>query len=760
MTLDDDRKTSKLDKEKPSSDPSQRLSVQAQAVPRIPSFKFHERPFSGVFDDADTFSPDKPDHSRTFSQGHSGDEQHKSLKAVPEESYSFSTSSSITRRMLQSEGATEDNGSSLRHQQSVGPYSTDSDSSAVDVTDIKPIDDEACGLEGTPNQLERNIQSPHANAVDAGKEAESNGDAARPSSRERFDYGLSHEISSSALGDADQDSVEKPSSLTQTEAVQEPDRDSSNVRESQVNITGEHSPPLSAAPETPRVPTPAERKERSSLGPDLVDIADRQDSKSDLEPPKLESQTPLSSELEDWAGANVSQSVSTNDSKQELKASSQLFEEKNKAPRSLSMGNLSSLLPVQRARRLSSTSQISAIAQEEMDAIRDRLREAADSAPKSNQVSEIGEEEVNVLNRELDEASYQTDPEAPQSKQSNGLEGPHVPDESLSLADTSTERENGVSQRRRFSFESEEREVRSSDHQEVDALVAQSIQLEDIPDEYPPDEPPPPFDEPDADHPEDKKEEAEDAPPYDALAPSQRPDAQGLGISTVPHPNPQPSQGPPVHQPVRPLPAMQHTLRRKDLPQSHAHASPIPSALRLGNGDNRFYGSQLQGPPSQSRQGPAREQPVRSPAMQQSQGRTEPQFSPTITDPYGRGAGRDAGISPGQETTSTRNSFVVRRPHSNSQGSGDSMVANVGTSRLDLRAESSPLNQHTESPSPNTQPLKSKIKMMGKLHRMSAPGMDTTSSEGKKKTLALISVRAGFLHFFGSLLISTGFFQT
>lgn len=68
------------------------------------------------------------------------------------------------------------------------------------------------------------------------------------------------------------------------------------------------------------------------------------------------------------------------------------------------------------------------------------------------------------------------------------------------------------------------------------------------------------------------------------------------------------------------------------------------------------------------------------------------------------------------------------------------MIANAAASRLDLRAEPSPLNQHEEAAQSNSQQLKSKImKIGGKLPRMSVSGGNAASAEGKKMT-SLISV--------------------
>lgn len=372
------------------------------------------------------------------------------------------------------------------------------------------------------------------------------------------------------------------------------------------------------------------------------------------------------------------------------------------------------------------------------------------------------------MRRGPDEAGYRPEPkEASKTHEYDRFQVSNLSDETQSpVKNTSTEQQNGGDGHHapRFSFESESNRsegytaqktgVKGSDHQDAEkgsAQVPQTFLQDDThdDDEDAPDEPPPPFPEPEADYLEDKKEEAEDAPPYGAATPS-HPDArQGLSISTAQHPpTSEPLQGPPVHQSIQPSPSMQDDRPRRHSPLQSPYTSSSSSTDKSDVKAHRFYSSyKLQGPPSQPRQEPRREQAVRSPDMHRSPTGTDPQLPPSLAPgpaslPAGNVSGSEHARLPlGHETSATSSSFRRRRTHSDSLGSGDSMVANAAASRLDLRAEPSPLNQHTEPTPPSTQPLKSKIKKIGKLHRMSAPGGTVGSStEGKKTTFSLISV--------------------
>ncbi|KKA22949.1 hypothetical protein T310_3000 [Rasamsonia emersonii CBS 393.64] len=663
LQLDDVPKISNLDREKPSGEPSgepsdkpsdepsgnssgklspQRLSVKSGGVPpRLPSFRFHEKQsFSQSFIDTAAFSTNNAVPPRAYSaQGFYDQEaRRKSLLPVSEEpslwtrSETPSIDSSLTRRMMQSEGVTENTGSSLKNQPVADLYSAERDQ-----------------------------------------------DSWRPSNQ-----GLSGE-------------------------------NRSDFPKSQLDIsTGRDSPRLSL----PRLPaldlnfseTPGIRDSalNAESSPDsIIHLTD-----CEFDDPPRNNRT--------WK-RNADSNYGTS--------------------RPVSPENLRvSPLPEGRDRRLSSASQVSAIS-EEMDA----AAATKSNAPSVSQISAISAEVINAINGGLDGDTYRSEPEEADDKKHNGSEVANV-DKALSTTKETSEQQNGEQQNGdnqppRFSFESE-------GNRPVVDIPVHVLEEFTRAGEDAPDEPPPPFPEPEADYLEDKKEETEEAPPYESTAPSQttHSDASaGLGISAAQHPPAsQPPQDPPVRQPDKPLPTRQNGPTWRPIPpKSHSHTSSAPSPGKPSGKPavnvRRYYAVLNQQAQQQPRQEQRREQVSQGQDRQQNRAQAEAQAS----------SSRDAGHFPGHEhrrgssvpeTTATPNSFrgTLSRPDTDSQGSADSMIANAATSRLDLRAEPSPLNQHEKSSPSSSQQLKNKIMKIGKLPRMSVSGGNAASAEGKKMS-SLIS---------------------
>ncbi|KAL1968154.1 hypothetical protein VTN77DRAFT_2285 [Rasamsonia byssochlamydoides] len=593
------------------------------------------------------------------------------------------TDSSITRRMLQSEGATVDSGSSERHQPAVDLYSADTNASAGDVAEGKTDVD---GLEDKHNQpLEKNVETAADDQV-----------ARLPPLDIDHDLSRSVDVSLLALINPDKHS-------TATSNPGQSEERPSDLQESQVDVSRGHD-----APEThPPPPALSDREERSIPG-NLPDSADTRDSESDAESDRPDSILHLTDcEFEDLA---KSQPVSADD-RHNLDANSSRFDQEHRS-HPLSLENLRvSPLPHGKDRRLSSASQVSAIS-EEMD-VRGRLDEAVHAMPNSHPLTMSQISGISNGMDGINDAVHQSE-EADEGKAYNVLS--NMPNETPSSLSQ---------QRPRFSFESDGTRPEEAPPQFSDFPQA------DIPEDAP-DEPPPPFPDPEADYLEDKKEEEEDAPPYNPPNPSQtQADAQtGLGISAAQDPPASQPPGPPVRQP-QPSPAVQHGTRWRTTPlPSHSHTSSAPAGTP-GVNVRRYYASvnpRPQSPPRQQQQQQP-QQVVRA----DRQGETQ-QLSST------RGTGQFSGEhTRAASGPATPNSFLrtFSRPASDSQGSGDSMIANAAASRLDLRAEPSPLNQHTEAAPSISEPLKSKIKKIGKLPRMTHSG--NAAAEGKKMSLSLIS---------------------
>lgn len=655
MQLDDAPKVSNLDREKQSDEPSvelsgnpsgkpssQRLSAKSGGVPpRLPSFKFHEsRSFSQSFIDTAAFSTNDGVPPRAFSaQGFYDQEaRRKSLLPVSEEPYLWTRSetpsigSDLTRRMLQSEGVTENSGSSLKNQPAPDRYSADGNEQCA-----RPVDRDQ--------------------------------DSARPWNR-----GLSDEN-----------------------------------RSDQLKNSRGHDAPVNASPKTrltlPTIP---------ALDIDFSEAARIRDSAliAESRPDSIIHLTDC--ELDD---------PPRNDRPRKRRTGSNY-----RTSRPVSQENLGvSPLPDGQHRRLSSASQVSVIS-EEMEAAPVRKS----SAQSESQISAISAEVINAINGGLDGAT--SEPE--DDRKHNGS----VANVEKVMKESSVQ-QNGGNQLPRFLFE------RNRPVVDVPAQVAEDFTRAG---EDAPDEPPPPFPEPEADYLEDKKEETEEAPPYDSTAPSQTTHSSGnagLGISAERHPpTSQPPQDPPARQPNQPLPARQNGPSwRTTPPQYHSHTSSAPSVGKPSGKPavnvRRYYAALNQQGQQQPRQEQRREQVSRGPDRQQNRAQAEQQASSSRDAGHFLGHEHRRGSSV-PETTATANSFfgTSSRRDTDSQGSADSMIANAAASRLDLRAEPSPLNQHEEAAQSNSQQLKSKImKIGGKLPRMSVSGGNAASAEGKKMT-SLISV--------------------
>lgn len=371
----------------------------------------------------------------------------------------------------------------------------------------------------------------------------------------------------------------------------------------------------------------------------------------------------------------------------------------------------------------SASSQVSNMSDDEMDRIREKfdedglLSQSREASPVRSQVSDMSDDGLDeALRKELGGGHYRLT-----SSKGRGEHSPErpmtcvqpVPALSVARASSVMADEAGTGNRSRFSFESDRNGIAeamlvSAEHNRPRMIQTRSREASEglprmrIPmtlGEDAPTEPPPPFPDVGAEYGPDKKEEEGETPPYSPTGRSDRvqPSTQigSENPAVYQSRSTEPGQTPPAYRLSQPMAVRDPTRGTSQIQRQPQSAVQFSPGHVQEPGDDHLDSSDPRERDRHSRQFSfASEEVLNTKRKSQVPVQSLPE-NPRWASVRTSGGPPSQGHS-GRESDGSRNSLGMGKKDEDSMGSGDSMAVHAALSRPDLLLEPSPLVKQTK----------------------------------------------------------------